>query len=53
MNTILAKHTNKAVSTLEKDTNRDNFMSAAEAMEYGLVDSILATREEVAQTAKA
>lgn len=45
LNQILAKHTNKPVSQVEKDTNRDYFMTATEAMEYGLIDSVFSARE--------
>jgi ATP-dependent Clp protease, protease subunit len=38
---ILAKHTGQPLERIEKDTDRDNFMSAKEAMEYGLVDQVL------------
>ncbi len=41
LNEILAKQTGKTVKRLEKDTERDNFMSAKEALEYGLIDKIL------------
>jgi len=41
LNTILAKQTGKTAKKLEKDTERDNFMSASEALEYGLIDKIL------------
>lgn len=41
LNEILLKHTGKDLDTLEKDTDRDNFMSAPEAVEYGLVDKVL------------
>jgi ATP-dependent Clp protease protease subunit len=41
LNEILASQTGKTVKRLEKDTERDNFMSAKEAMEYGLIDKIL------------
>lgn len=47
LNTILAKHTKKTVKQLEKDTNRDNFMSADTALEYGLVDSIITDRASI------
>jgi ATP-dependent Clp protease protease subunit len=46
LNEIMAKHTNRPVSDLEKDTDRDNFMSAAESVNYGLVDAVLAHRDE-------
>ena len=45
MNDILAKHTSKSLKEIEKDTDRDNFMSAREAVKYGLVDSILNERK--------
>lgn len=41
LNTILAKNTGQKLEVIEKDTDRDNFMSAEEAKEYGLVDDIL------------
>ncbi len=41
LNEILAEQTGKTVKRLEKDTERDNFMSAQEAVEYGLVDKVL------------
>jgi ATP-dependent Clp protease protease subunit len=45
MNDILVKHTSKSLKEIEKDTDRDNFMSAKEAIKYGLVDSILNERK--------
>lgn len=47
LNAILAKHTGKPVKQLEKDTNRDNFMSAQAALEYGLVDTIITDRASI------
>lgn len=44
LNEILAQNTGKPVDIIEKDTERDNFMSAQEAMEYGLVDKVIAKR---------
>ena len=41
LNEILAKQTGKTPKRLEKDTERDNFMSASEAVEYGLIDKVL------------
>lgn len=38
---ILAKHTGKTVEQVEKDCDRDNFMTAEEALEYGLIDKII------------
>jgi ATP-dependent Clp protease protease subunit len=42
LNGILADHSGRSVEDLEKDTDRDNFMSAPEAVEYGLVDEVVA-----------
>lgn len=44
LNELLAKHTGQPIEQLEKDTDRDNFMSAAQACEYGLVDKVLEKR---------
>src|SRR5438874_2019282 len=41
LNDILVKHTGKTLEQVERDTDRDNFMSADEAKAYGLVDSVL------------
>jgi ATP-dependent Clp protease, protease subunit len=41
MNEILAKHTGQPLERIEKDTDRDNFLSATEARDYGLVDRVL------------
>ena len=41
LNSILADHSSRSIDDLEKDTDRDNFMSAAEAVEYGLVDEVI------------
>ena len=45
LNEIMAKHAERPVSDLEKDTDRDNFMSAVESVNYGLVDAVLTHRE--------
>ncbi|MCX7115049.1 MAG: ATP-dependent Clp endopeptidase proteolytic subunit ClpP [Gammaproteobacteria bacterium] len=45
LNAIMAKHTKKTPEQIMKDTERDNFMSAKEAVAYGLVDSILMRRD--------
>ena len=47
LNEILALHTGKAVEAIAKDTDRDFFMSAAEARDYGLVDEVVRSRREV------
>ena len=44
LNAILAKHSGKDVADIEKDTDRDNFLSAEQAVNYGLVDKVLSTR---------
>ncbi len=41
LNKILAKHTGQKIATIEKDSDRDKFMTAEEALEYGLVDKIV------------
>ena len=41
LNKILADHTGQSIKNIEKDTDRDFFMSADEAKEYGLVDKII------------
>lgn len=45
LNEILAKHSGQSVKTIEKDTDRDNFMSAEESVKYGLVDAVLTSRD--------
>ena len=45
LNEILAKHTAQPVDKIAKDTDRDNFLSAEEAVKYGLVDKVLTARE--------
>ena len=47
LNEMLAKHTGQSIERIERDTDRDNFLSAAGAVEYGLVDKVLNTRGEV------
>ncbi|ABS77050.1 ATP-dependent Clp endopeptidase proteolytic subunit ClpP [Coxiella burnetii] len=44
LNQILAKHTGKDIERVEKDTNRDYFLTPEEAVEYGLIDSIFTER---------
>lgn len=48
LNEIMAKHTGQAVDKVGRDTDRDNFLSAEEARQYGLIDRVLTTRSEVA-----
>ncbi len=44
LNRILAKNTGKPLEEIERDTDRDNFLSAAEAAEYGLIDKVIEKR---------
>jgi len=46
LNELMAKHTGQDVKTIEHDTDRDNFLSAEEAVKYGLVDKVLLSRAE-------
>ncbi len=45
LNKLLAEQTGKPLKTIESDTERDNFMSADEAMEYGLIDKVITKKE--------
>jgi len=45
LNEILAEHTGKPLKTIEKDTDRDYFMSAEESVSYGLVDEVVAKKQ--------
>jgi ATP-dependent Clp protease protease subunit len=47
LNSLLAKHTGQAVETIERDTDRDNFLSGEEALKYGIIDKVLTNRDEV------
>src|SRR4030088_1462113 len=47
LNNILSKHTGKPIEQVEKDTDRDNFMSSEEAKAYGLVDEVVQSRKEI------
>lgn len=49
MNRLMAEHTGQDYEKVAKDTDRDNFLSAADALEYGLVDQVLSSRDEVGQ----
>ncbi|MBC3616059.1 ATP-dependent Clp endopeptidase proteolytic subunit ClpP [Vibrio metschnikovii] len=46
LNTLLAEHTGQPLDVIERDTDRDNFMSAQQAVDYGIVDAILTHRGE-------
>jgi ATP-dependent Clp protease, protease subunit len=47
LNEIMAKHTGQDIKTIERDTERDNFLGGVEAVKYGLVDKVLVSRAEV------
>jgi ATP-dependent Clp protease protease subunit len=47
LNAILARHTGRNLESVEKDCDRDNFMTAEEAKEYGLVDEVVRSRKEI------
>ncbi|MCR4614854.1 MAG: ATP-dependent Clp endopeptidase proteolytic subunit ClpP [Clostridiales bacterium] len=46
LNRILSENTGKPIEQIEKDTERDNYMTAQQALEYGLIDKILTKRED-------
>ena len=52
LNEIMAKHTGQPVGQIEKDLERDNFMSAQTAVEYGLIDTVLVQRDEMKESKK-
>ena len=45
LNELLSKHTKKSIKSLEKDTDRDNFMSASQAKSYGIIDEVISKRK--------
>jgi ATP-dependent Clp protease protease subunit len=47
LNEILAKHSGQTIERVGKDTDRDNFMSAQQAKDFGLVDQVVASRKEI------
>jgi ATP-dependent Clp protease protease subunit len=49
LNEIMAKHTGQKIDVVEKDTDRDNFLSAEQAVNYGLVDKVLVSRTDSAK----
>ncbi|AEP29184.1 ATP-dependent Clp endopeptidase proteolytic subunit ClpP [Brumicola nitratireducens] len=51
MNRLMAEHTGQDYEKVAKDTDRDNFLSAQESVDYGLVDSVMANRAEVLKNA--
>ena len=52
LNEIMAKHTGQPIKQIERDLERDNFKSATEAKEYGLIDTVLAERKEMGDSKK-
>lgn len=46
LNELMANHCGQSIDTIERDTDRDNFMSGDEAVKYGLVDAVLTSRSE-------
>lgn len=46
MNEILAERTGQPIEVIERDTDRDNFMTAAQAVDYGLIDKVLTRKED-------
>ncbi|MCH9693083.1 MAG: ATP-dependent Clp endopeptidase proteolytic subunit ClpP [Gammaproteobacteria bacterium] len=52
LNQIMANHTGQSLEQIEKDLERDNFMSGNEAVEYGLIDTVLASRTEMGDDSK-
>jgi ATP-dependent Clp protease protease subunit len=46
LNEIFAKHTGQDIKTIDRDTDRDNFLSAEQALAYGIVDKVLSSRTE-------
>lgn len=47
LNAIMAKHTGQDIKRIEKDLERDNFMSSEQAVEYGLIDTVLTSRQDM------
>ena len=47
LNSILSKHTGNDINKISKDTDRDNFMNAKEAQDYGIIDSVLESRKDI------
>ena len=47
LNSILSKHTGNDINKISKDTDRDNFMNAKEAQDYGIIDGVLESRKDI------
>jgi len=52
LNEIMSKHTGQTLETIERDLERDNFMSAEAAVKYGIIDTVLAQRQQMKGKAK-
>lgn len=52
LNHILAHHTGQTLEAIQRDTDRDNFMSSQQAKEYGLIDDVLSGRDAMKQTSQ-
>jgi ATP-dependent Clp protease protease subunit len=50
MNRLMAKHTGQEYEKVAQDTDRDNFLSATDAVEYGLIDQVLSSRPDTSQS---
>jgi ATP-dependent Clp protease protease subunit len=50
INEILARHSSRSVEQIEKDSDRDYFMTALEAKEYGLVDAVVENKADIPET---
>jgi len=53
MNELMSKHTNRSVEQIERDIDRDRFMSAEEAKDYGIIDNVVVQRADVEKILKA
>jgi len=51
LNDVLARHTGKDIDVIQKDTDRDNFMTAEDAVAYGLIDRVVENRDKEADSA--
>jgi ATP-dependent Clp protease protease subunit len=47
MNTILSKHTGQTTDRIKEDTERDRYLSAEQAKEYGLIDDVIAPKRDI------
>jgi len=47
LNALMAKHTGRSIEDITRDSDRDNFMTAEEAKEYGLIDQVLSARQAI------